>query len=548
MLNVRRIVASLLSAVLTLTLLSAPSALAEDSPQSETPTLAVSSVTGEKGGEVAVQVTLNGGQIGGGGFDIRYNNSVLTLKSAAAGTFENVLVIVNRKYAENVARVSLAGSAALPAECVLLTLTFTVSATAQPGAYPVELENVRLYQASAADQNPVAVTPQLQNGGVTVPCVKLRVNTVEAAAMQSVKVQILLEEGLYPAGGGFTVTYDTAGLTAGEVARGSALPASSALVKNVDQSKGKIVISWAGDTSAQKGVLCTLTFAVSASASGELPISLSAVSMYDTTPSAMDWSVTNGAVKIVTASEKSPKLWVVGGLAEADGTATVGIVLEGRGSICGGEFTLRYDPEKCELLTRELPETLDAVAVVNSPLETSDNKTDAGIVKLAWAGATPSVKSQLLLVLKFRVTGSSALALEAAKTLDARGNAVARVDLRSGAIRTGDEELQTPLMSVDSVAGTSGKTAVTATVDVANAMQFTDQKPQNVRVFVSLYENGQMKTVEIEPEGITFDENGIASVAVDAACQGSATLMKVFFLQESTGAPCTESTSAALTE
>lgn len=535
----RRVIASLLALALTLTLLPPLSARAGDT--ADAPVLAISSVTGEKGSEVAVEVTVSGGTVSGGGLDIRYDPSVLTLKSAEAGSLQDMLVLVNGKYSTDTVRVSLAGTGDLTGESLLLTLRFTVSTGAQPGTYPVSLHNVRLYQMSG--DTPVTVTPQMRDGAVTVPCVNLRVETVEAAAMQSVKVRIFLDEGLYPAGGNFVVTYDAAHLTAGTVAGGSALPASSLLLGNADPEKGEIAVTWAGTEAAQTGVLCTLTFSVSADAAGTLPIAIQSAAVYDEVVAAMDLSLTGGAVKLVTASKESPKLWVVGGARDDDGTATVGVVLQGRGRICGGEFTLGYDPAKCTLLSCEIPAALEGAAVVNSPLESSGT---AGTVKLAWAGATPSVSSQLLLVLRFQVTDSSALTLSGVKTLDETGTLLADVELRPGAIRTDGEAVQLPVLNAKTTQ-TASQTTVSATVDIANALQFTAQEAQSIRVFISLYENGQMKTVEVDPRSVTFDENGIASVAVETACQGTATLVKVFLLREDTGGPCGECASAKLT-
>lgn len=251
--------------------------------------------------------------------------------------------------------------------------------------------------------------------------------------------------------------------------------------------------------------------------------------------------------RIVVPTESSPKLWVVGGVTDENGIAKVGIVLEGHGSICGGSFTLSYDPTICELTECSLPAELRSSMVVNSPLNESGSRTEAGTIKAAWADAVPSVKSQMLLELTFRVqrTGS-ALALSEVKTLDAGGKLVASVDLRPGTIRSEEAALQLPDLHLEQVQTTASGTSVRATVDVANARQFSGNSVENVRIFAVLYENGQMKTVEIAPQHIVFDENGIATMELETSCKGDATVVKVFFLQEDTHAPCTETAALIL--
>lgn len=531
--------ATLLLLILLLTLAGSPTVCAE----SVSPTLSVTQAETVKGSTVSVQVVLSeGGGICGGGLTVCYDKSALTLKSVSAGTFDGMTIIVNEKYRENAIRVSLAGSQSLPeGSCALLTLTFTVSSAAEPGLYAVTAEDTRFYGRDIA-----AVPHQTQSGGVTVPCVGLSIQTVDAAATQSVKVPILLNAGLYPAGGSFEIHYDADSLTVGTAARGDALPAGTPLYSHAS-TPGVLKISWAGTEQAAQGVLCTLTFGVKSGAAGSLSLKMQNVRTYDSNSVLMDVSVTDGAIRVVTPTADSPKLWVVGGMTDESGIAKVGIVLEGRGSICGGSFTLSYDPTICELTEWSLPTELRSSMVVNSPLGASGSRTDAGTIKAAWADAAPSVKSQMILELTFRVQKvGSALALSDVKTLDAAGNLVAKVDLRPGTIRSAESALQLPDLSLKQVQATASGTSVRTTVDVANARQFSGDSVENVRIFAVLYENGQMKTVEIDPGCVVFDENGIATLELEASCKGGANLVKVFFLQEDTHAPCTETAEAAL--
>lgn len=525
--------------VLLLTLAGSPMVCAE----SVSPTLSVTQAEAVKGSTVTVQVVLSDGNgICGGGLTVCYDRSALTLKEVSAETFDGMTIIVNNKYRENAVRVSLAGAQALPqGRCALLTLTFAVSSTAEPGLYPVTLESTRLY-----DRDIASVTHQTQSGGVTVLCVGLTIQTVEAAATQSVKVPILLNTGLYPAGGSFEIHYDADMLTVGATAKGDALPSGTGLVSHAS-TPGVLKVSWAGTDRAAQGVLCTLTFNVKSGASGNLAIKMQNIRMYDPNSTLMDVSVTNGAIRIVVPTEGSPKLWVVGGVTDENGIAKVGIVLEGHGSICGGSFTLSYDPTSCELTECSLPAELRSSMVVNSPLNESGSRTEAGTIKAAWADAVPSVKSQMLLELTFRVqrTGS-ALALSEVKTLDAGGKPVASVDLRPGTIRSEEAALQLPDLHLEQVQTTASGISVRTTVDVANARQFSGNSVENVRIFAVLYENGQMKTVEIAPQHIAFDENGIATMELETSCKGDATVVKVFFLQEDTHAPCAETAELIL--
>lgn len=526
MLKQKRVLAAVLSLVLALSLLGTPPARAE-----ERSTVAVTSETVLKGETVTLEVKLNSAtEISGGSMNIRYDNSVLTLQNVEALTWDGGLVQVNKKYTEDTVRAVLAGISALPTECTLLTLTFAVSKTAKPGTYPVVLEEVTLY-----DTAPSAVLYQVQNGGVTVPCVKLRVQTVEAVASQAVKVQVLLEEGLYPDGGSFNIHYDASQLTAGTVVKGSALPNSTVLTAN--PKDGVIPVFWAGTESAGIGVLCTLTFSVKSGVSGMLPISIQDVTVYDENAAPMDVTGENGAIQIVAPTDVSPKLWVVGGVTSEGGMATVGVVMEGRGVICGGGFTLTYDAEVCELTDVEIPPEIESLAVVNSSLAdgtAGGEKESPGTVRFIWAGAAPSVNSQLMLKLHFKVsTIGSELTLSNVQMLDADAAAVANVDLRHGVIRDSDTVLQLPNTSVDAAITATG-TTVSAVVDVANAMQFSGGT-QDVRILMGLYENGQMKLVEVDQNSIVFDENGIASILIETACTGQATLVKIFFLVNGVG-------------
>ena len=72
-------------------------------------------------------------------------------------------------------------------------------------------------------------------------------------------------------------------------------------------------------------------------------VRLTDVRLYDENSQPLDTSVTDGTISVTAPSSRDPKLWIVGGALQDDGTATVAVVLQGQGVTCGGNFDLCFD-------------------------------------------------------------------------------------------------------------------------------------------------------------------------------------------------------------
>ena len=474
-----------------------------------------------RGGTAEVEIWLdNGVGIGGGSLDITYDNTALELEKVIPAALGGALVQVNEYYTDTSARLSFASSQALGEEQILLcTAVFRIKETAPLGGSAVTLENARLYDVTGGLQE-----SGVADGAVEIQYAGLTVSSVEAVRGQSVRVELLLDGALRPAGGSFEVIYDPEQLTAGGAVAGELLDGCS-LVSNGTEP-GRLRVTWAGSEALKAGgVLCTVTFHVSQEASGTPEIGLENLRLYDETAAPLDALAAGGTITLLTPTEESPKLWIVGGGIDPDTcTASVDVVLEGRGVICGGGFTVDY-PEGVTLLSAQSLADFGEV-----------NTKETGNIVFAWAGEAASVESQRLLHLEFQVSDANIsfpLTLEEARALDGGGNPATVVDIRSGKLLPGGLKYQAPAVDELAVRDVNGGTEIDLVLDMASASQVPSLLAQPERsLLLALYENGVLKAVMFQEFAVELDANGIAQVSVSATLQGSGDELRIFLVGE----------------
>ena len=477
-----------------------------------------------RGETFAMAVTLAGGAgVWGGNLDVTYDPAALTLVSVEAGELlSGALFQCNPNYTDHSARVSFAASAALEGDGTVCVLTFRVREEAPLTDTRVSLENARLY-----DNNAEACAVTTVSGQAAVWYSGLAVRSVEAVRGQSVRVALDLTGELDPAGGSFTIVYDPDQMTAGTVVASSLLKGYS-LVSN-ETTKGRIQVTWAGTYPLkERGTLCTITFHISQEAVGDPEIGVENLRAYDENATALDTVAQGGSVTLLTPTEDSPKLWLVGGAIDPENlTASVNVVLEGRGVICGGQFTLTYPTDRCTLISHQIQMGSGVV-----------NDETAGRLVVSWADATPAAESQVLLHLEFQVDAVSAVSLELAQAtmLKSDGAAVSNVDIRNGKLLPGSLIYQAPAVDSAEVTVNGAGTAVEAVLDLASAQDLTALVSYSAEdapsLLVAFYEDGRMKTLSRQEFSVEMDKNGIAQITVSASCAGTADRFRVFLLGE----------------
>lgn len=502
----------LLSALLCLLLLAfyAP----QGSCAAPAGTLTVGETGGARGDTVSLDVTLDRvGGIAGGGFNVVYDSAALTLLSATAGVAGGS---VNAHYAENAVRISFAGTTALKQAGSLLTLTFRIGEDAPFGLLPVTLEKVKFYDETAAEVSAATV-----NGGVSVLAVELSVSSGSCLPGESVKLEVSLSDGLYPAGGEFDIAYNSRLLSAGSV-KGAQKAGNAAIQFNysVDAENSVIHISWAAAESAGAPVrLCTVIFAVSEAASGNTGVSIRNMKAYDENGRRMDCAASDdGVVTVVDRYNGQPTIYVVGGKLEEDGvTSVVQVAVDGAGIICGGAFQLLFDPAVCELI--DFAPQMSCVAV--NPTAQSD-----GTLFVSWAEDGPALDNETVLRLTFRMKAGASAALELRDTAlkDKAGADVPDIVVNGGKIGL-STRLQDPVARL-----VRKETAMELQATLYDAQFCGAAKTGAAQVVMASYSGERIRFVSIPSQAIVFDRNGIARVTVDAAYNDGIDRIRAFIL------------------
>lgn len=390
--------------------------------------LAVGQAAGRRGEQVTLEVSLSGvSGAAAGSFNVCYDASALTLIDAeAGGAMAGRACAVNEHYAAGTVRMTFAGTQPIPEDSVLLRLTFQIGRYAALGSHAVTAERVKL-----SDVDGGLLSEASLPGGVSVRAVSMELDSAECAPGQDVSLAVTLGGDLMPCGGEFEIRYDTKLLTAVSVEAAAELggvPVS--LIYNADG--GVLRVSWsAAQPVGSGGTLCTLHFATSRSASGSAWLTWGNTAFFDQSGAQAEaYPPVSGAVRFSASPEARPTLCAAGGYRNAGNTASVRIVADGAGVLCGGTFYLRYDADRCTLAGMELPA---GAAVVTNP-ETADAAN--GEILITWAQDGPAAQAQPILTLTFSLESPepSPLRLEPVSFTGADGGELEDVECHDGQV------------------------------------------------------------------------------------------------------------------
>ena len=473
-------------------------------------TLTVTTVSGQKGEAVAVEVCLTGDDVCSGNFNVRFDSEQLRLISAQKGD-GNWLGSVNEKEA-GLVRVSFAQTTPLT-EAVLCRLTFEVLSNTPAEGTAVTIESARLYNV---DADPVASS--LVFGSVSRDCVWFTLKSTDTVEGQSVRAEIHMSGTLCPCGGSFALTYDAEVLRATGVLALDGLE-NSQMTCNLEES-GVVRIAFAGEQPVRTGALCAVVFQAVGNAGSGTAVELSEVRVCDENSDAMDAAISSGEIQVVVPTEADPKLWVVGGALNEDGTATASIVLQGRGVVCGGQCTLLHAP---------------GMTVEAEPAADVEYRLEEGKIHLSWAKETPVMEAETLMTVTFANALESELTFDGnVRAYNANSTQIGVVDIRSGSI-TATEQIH---LTVEDVAvETQGKiTEVSAAVDLADAVYFTEAPAENIMPMLALYNEGRL--VGLESCSVSQMDDGVAEISLTATARGAVTDYAVFVTGEGTAPLC----------
>lgn len=492
----KRIQAALLAAVVLLgAVVWAPQADAAG-------TVTVSQVSGAKGELVDVTISLSSDDVASGNFDVRYDSSALELTQTQATNAFFCLAVPNEA---GRVRVSFAQTTPIT-DALLCTLTFRITEDTSADGSAVVLEQVKLYNESSS-----MVSTEVIHGSVERKTVRLSMSTSDTAEYQAVRTVVELGGTLSPAGGNFSIAYDPACVTVKSVLPLEAMGGAVWQYNIVEPGLVKVSFSSAAVLSA--GQLCAVVFETVGFAGASSRLTISDAKMYDENSDAMDVSVVNGSLNIVVPSDKDPKLWVVGGAVQSDGSAKAAVVLQGRGYACGGNFTLTYD--------KSMTATVEASAdcQINHDAET-------GTIRVSWAAATPYSGEAEMLTITFADAVESTVGIENVMLYYAESETIPVVDVRPGEIGTSAAVTAVVDEAVVETVGT--QSTYTVTVDVADMNYFTAEAAQSVTPVLALYENGRM--VGLEMQTVSGFSSGTNEIELSAESDKDITAVNVFVL------------------
>jgi hypothetical protein len=462
--------------------------------------LTVTSVSGKRGEQVAVEVCLTGDDVCSGNFNIRFDSDSLQLVSAAKGD-GSWFGSVNEKEA-GLVRVSFAQTEPLT-DAVLCRLIFQVTADTPAQGTTVSIDSTRLYNAASK-----LVDSSLEFGTVTRDCAWFTLACGDTVEGQSVRAEISMIGTLQPCGGNFTLTYDANVLRATGVLALNALNGRQ-MTYNLEE-EGVVRIAFAGDQPVKNGKLCAVIFQAIGTAGSTTELELTDIRAYDENSNAMDTAVSSGWIDVVIPSEADPKLWVVGGSLNDDGTASASILLQGRGEVCGGQFSLTYDP---------------SISVEIQAESGVEYRQEAGVLHVSWASETPSVAAKTLITIHFSNAFESELTFGGnVRVYDSESKQIGVVDIRSGAI-TAAEQVHLTVDDAEVVSSDTGS-EVSVSVDLADANFFTEEQVSQVTPMLALYHNGRLLGITVASP--TALDNGIAEVSLSASADTEVSGYTVF--------------------
>ena len=238
-------------------------------------------------------------------------------------------------------------------------------------------------------------------------------------------------------------------------------------------------------------------------------------------------SITDGSVDVVLPSDRAPKLWAVGGAIQPDGSAVVSVVLQGRGIVCGGSFTLTYD---------------QSLSVQAEPSGTCQINAEPGKIRASFASATPVADQVSLLKLTIQNAVPGAIDLS---------NAIFRDDSRIAAADVRPTTLSYTT-SAAAFAGTlradtsAGQTQYLLDVDVSDMRAGTPEARTEFTCLLALYDSdGLMEGLSVQK--IAASDTGVNELTLTTSASKTPAYAKVFLLSDaSAGLPLCGALQAAL--
>lgn len=471
--------------------------------------LEISGGAGKRGELVTVEVRLTGGKdVHAGNFSISYDHDALTLERAdKVGTWMGA---VNPNDSQGNVRVSIASGAEAIPDQVLLTLTFLVREGASPEGSTLSVENARFYNAEG---DPAEVSVSV--GTIAKKCVYFHLDCADTVEAQSVRAEVSMDGELHPAGGNFTVAYDAAALEPTAV-----LPLDSAggaqLTSNLS-IPGEVRISFAGSGALQPGRLCAVIFRTRGAAGSESTLSLKDVRAYDEDSGPVDHMVAGGTVHIVMPSDRDPKLWVVGGALE-EGRATASVLLQGRGIVCGGQFTLLYGA---------------GVTVTAEPGAGVEINQGDGMLQVTWAAETPPLDAVSLVTLYFTNAQEGELSFdENVRLYDSGGQQIGVVDIRPGRLTAAG---QVTALAEGTIQPAGGSSQVTVELDLADINYYTQSARAAATPVLAVYDSdGRLRGLDLQAD-VPFDR-GVLETELTVKTSAEAAAYQVFVLDSAQSA------------
>lgn len=500
----KRVLSCLLAALLLFGAAAAPQqALAAGAVE-------ISSVSGAKGEVVEVSVSLKSDDVYSGNFNIRYDSGTLALVSARAEKLPSVYCLANDTGA-GVVRVTFTGTAEPIRDAVLCTLTFRIRDDTPPDGSAVSVEQLRLYTGNGEPTDASAVA-----GSVAKKVAHLSLSSSKTAEYQAVGVTVRLDGGLRTAGGNFTFTYDPNCLEVRSVQALDGL--NNAPMTYRVEKPGMLRVSFGAAKALPDGELCTVILQTVTAEPKDSAVNLTDVRLYDENSAPLDTAVTNGTVSVTVPSDRDPKLWIVGGALQEDGTAKVAVVFQGRGVACGGNFELLFNSSM-----KATVESHDAACVVG---------TEEGRIRVSWGSVLPCDDEQQLVVVSFaNAADGQALTFDGVRVYDKERDIVAEV--RPTTIEKHDSVtavVDEKKCSVDE--STSGK-RYTVAVDVADMQRFSGHAVSSVTPMLALYQGTRLV-------GLTLAEksnlsSGVGELSLSAESKENVTFMRVFLVETGGG-------------
>ena len=500
----KRVLSCLLAALLLFGAAAAPQqALAAGAVE-------ISSVSGARGEVVEVSVSLKSDDVYSGNFNIRYDSKVLELVSANSEAAPSIYCVVNGAD-EGAVRVTFTGVAEPIKDTVLCKLVFRISADTPPDGSAVSVEQLKLYTGDGEPTDASAVA-----GSVARKVAHLSLSSSKTAEYQAVGVTVRLDGGLRTAGGNFTFTYDPNCLEVRSVQALDGL--NNAPIAYRVEKPGVLRVSFGAAKALPDGELCTVILQTVTAEPKDSAVNLTDVRLYDENSAPLDTAVTNGTVSVAVPSDRDPKLWIVGGALQEDGTAKVAVVFQGRGVACGGNFELLFDPPM-----KATVESHDAACVV---------RTEEGRIRVSWGSVLPCDDERQLVVVSFaNAADGQALTFDGVRVYDKERDIVAEV--RPTTIEKHDSVtavVDEKKCSVDE--STSGK-RYTVAVDVADMQRFSGHAVSSVTPMLALYQGTRLV-------GLTLAEksnlsSGVGELSLSAESKENVTLMRVFLVETGGG-------------